>query len=251
MGTLLAIDIGNTRTKWGVHSAQIWNERGVTETVRLTGFAAQLLEYKNINKINKIVVSSVAEKNITDAFVFQLQQFGVEVRLVRAREKQCGVINHYNAPEQLGADRWCALIAAHGFHKGHAVVVMAGTAMTVDALTADGNFLGGDIVPGISLMQDALRNRTANLRAESGAYSPFPVRTQDAIHSGIISASVGAITQMRGAMKSAGYDDAACVISGGAAEMLLPHIRQPVMRVDNLVLDGILQIANSEMTESS
>lgn len=251
MGIVLAIDIGNTRTKWGVHSAQVWNERGVTETVRLEEFAAQLLASKNNNKINKIVVSSVAEKNITDAFVFQLRQLRVEVRMVQAREKQCGVINHYEVPEQLGADRWCALIAAHRLHNGHAIVVMAGTAMTIDALTADGNFLGGDIVPGISLMQDALRNRTANLRAEAGTYSPFPARTQDAIHSGIISASVGAITQMRGAMKSAGYDNAACVISGGAAEMLLPHIGQPIMRVDNLVLEGILQIANSETTESS
>jgi type III pantothenate kinase len=250
MKNILAIDIGNTRTKWGVHDGCAWIEQGAVETLQISAFAEQLKNNKNINIINKIAISSVADKSIAQALIKQLQFADAEIISVEPRAQQCGVINHYDTPWQLGSDRWCALIASHQLHQGHALVVMAGTAMTVDALTADGHFLGGMIVPGLSLMQDSLRTRTAQLRPEVGAYQAFPTHTQDAIHSGIISASLGAIANARAAMQAAGHSHPTCIISGGGASWLAPHLAEPVMRIDNLVLEGLLHIAQAESAGS-
>lgn len=246
MNNILAIDIGNTRTKWGVHDGHKWLEQNFLETAQLSDFPGQLANNKIFNKINKIYVSSVADKSLTSALIQQLQSTAANIQLVRARTQQCGVANHYDTPEQLGSDRWCALIGAHQLRQGSSIVVMAGTAMTVDALTAEGHFLGGIILPGLLLMQDALHSRTANLQPEAAAYKSFPTHTQDAIHSGIISASLGAIANMRSALQSAGQPNPTCIISGGGAPWLAPHIALPVIQIDNLALEGLLHIAKSE-----
>ncbi len=249
MNHLLVIDIGNTRTKWGWHDGRAWQEQGFLETAQLSKLYEQIINSKLFNIINKIYISSVADKGLTTALMQQLRLTGAEIKLVKPQAQQCGVINHYDTPELLGSDRWCALIGARRLHQGPAIVVMAGTAMTVDVLTAEGHFLGGIIVPGVSLMQDSLSKGTANLRALTGAFTPFPTRTQDAIHSGIISASLGAIEQMRRRLKAAGYENIVCFISGGAAALLAPYLGEPKIQVDNLVLEGLLHIANAESVE--
>lgn len=246
MNNLLAIDIGNTRTKWGLHDGRTWLEQDFLETAQISSLPEHLKSNKKFNIINKIYISSVAAKSLTTALFQQLQFTGAYIQLVQARAQQCGVSNHYDTPEQLGSDRWCALIAARQFHQGPAIVVMAGTAMTVDTLNAEGHFLGGIIFPGLLLMQDALRSRTAQLRPEVAAYTPFPTHTQDAIHSGIISASLGAIASMRSALHAAGQHHSTCIISGGGAPWLGPHIAAPLIQKDNLVLEGLLHIAQTE-----
>jgi type III pantothenate kinase len=246
MHNLLAIDIGNTRTKWGLHDGRAWLEQGFLETAQLSSFDKQLKKNKKFKIINKIYLSSVTDKCVTTTFIQQLQSTGADIQLVHARAQQCGVTNHYATPEQLGSDRWCALIGARELNKGPAIVVMAGTAMTVDALTADGHFLGGIILPGLLLMQEALRSRTAHLRPEVAAYKLFPTHTQDAIHSGIISASLGAIASMRSALQAESQLNPTCIISGGGAPWLAPYVESPVMQVENLALEGLLHIAQSE-----
>jgi type III pantothenate kinase len=243
---LLAIDIGNTRIKWGLHDGHAWLEQGMLETAQIHAFPTQIRDNIKFNIINKIYITSVSDKSLTATLIQQLQFTGADIQLVRARAQLCGVTNHYDTPEQLGSDRWCALIAARQLHHGPAIVIMAGTAMTVDALTAEGHFLGGIILPGLLLMQDALRSRTANLLPEVAAYLAFPTHTQDAIHSGIISASLGAIERMRSALHTAGHQNPTCIISGGGAPWLVPHMESPLMQIDNLALEGLLRIAKSE-----
>ena len=96
-----------------------------------------------------------------------------------------------------------ALIGARRLSSDACVVVNAGTAMTVDALTAKGEFIGGIIVPGFDLMHEALAANTARLSSQRGDFSAFPRNTRDAITSGAIQASCGAVERMRGAMLAA------------------------------------------------
>jgi type III pantothenate kinase len=245
MSTLLAIDAGNTRIKWRVHDSHAWLSHGKLETALVATLKTALEAEIKLNKINKIVISNVAGEKVAQSLTQQLQSYDVEITFVQPSAQQCGVTNGYDIASQLGADRWCALIGARHIFQGDAVVVMAGTAMTIDALTSDGKFLGGIIVPGLSLMQDALHSRTANLRPVAGVFKPFPAHTQDAIHSGIIQASLGAIAQMRSALQKQTRHEVTCLISGGAAEWLAPHIEQPVMRFENLVLEGLLMIGTT------
>ena len=164
----------------------------------------------------------------------------VAARWIRAEAKQCGVQNGYREPARLGADRWAALIGARSLHGGGCVVVMAGTATTVDRLDADGRFRGGLILPGVALMKKALASNTADLPLATGRWTPEPVATDDAIESGCIEAQLGAIERMHARMSG----DALCMLSGGAAESLAPLLNIPVRVVDNLVLEGLVRIAS-------
>jgi type III pantothenate kinase len=155
------------------------------------------------------------------------------------------VTNGYRDPTQLGADRWVALVAAHRAAPGHKLVVNAGTALTIDALTADGKFLGGLIVAGPALMRRSLDGATAALRESAGAVRDFPDNTPDAIASGSIAAGVGAIERVARAMSARGTPVGLIILSGGAAGELSPALGLPFRLHENLVLDGLQTIARS------
>jgi type III pantothenate kinase len=159
------------------------------------------------------------------------------------------VYNRYARPSQLGPDRWAALIAARQrvadeLFPSPCVVVNAGTAVTVDALDGTGIFRGGIILPGLRLMLQALASNTAALRVPSGRYHDFPINTADALASGALHAVCGAIEQMRLRLGEGGPPPKA-FLSGGAAVDIAPHLTAPVEIVDNLVLEGVLALAES------
>ena len=115
--------------------------------------------------------------------------------------------------------------------------------MTVDALTANGEFIGGIIVPGFDMMHEALATGTARLSAERGDFTPFPRTTRDAITSGAIQALCGTVERMHGAMLAEGHHESALIFSGGAGELIARYMGRPVRVIDNLVLEGLVQIA--------
>jgi type III pantothenate kinase len=165
---------------------------------------------------------------------------GVGLSMVRSQARQCGVTNGYDHPEQLGADRWAALIGARGLHAGACLVVNAGTATTVDALGADGLFAGGLILPGIALMRESLARNTAGLPLAQGGFRELPRNTDDAIASGCLDATAGAIERMFARLRNG---DALCLLSGGAADLVAPLLAVPWRSVPNLVLEGVARIA--------
>jgi type III pantothenate kinase len=119
---------------------------------------------------------------------------------------------------------------------------MAGTATTIDVLTADGCFRGGLILPGFDMMRRSLAAGTAGLPLAEGRYAAEPRCTADAIHSGCAHAQAGAVERMFRAV--AGEADAVCLLGGGAADQLEPLLEIPVQRVGHLVLEGVARIAD-------
>jgi type III pantothenate kinase len=147
----------------------------------------------------------------------------------------------------MGPDRWAALIGAHHLSPGNRVVVNVGTAMTVDALTAQGDFLGGMILPGVRLMQKALNTNTAHLPLSGGHYDPFPKKTVDAIYTGLLTALASSVDTMARRMIGAGHSAGlSCVVSGGDAKMIVPYLAYPAIVVNELVLHGLTVIAEQE-----
>ena len=153
-------------------------------------------------------------------------------------------------PAQLGADRWASLCAARrrsladDLFPPACVVVNAGTAVTVDALDADGVFRGGLILPGLRLMLRALAENTAALKVTPGEMRPFPDNTADALYSGAMSAVCGAIESMRRRVDPRA-EQVRCYLAGGSAAEIAPHLNAPVEVVDNLVLEGVLALAGA------
>jgi type III pantothenate kinase len=136
---VLAIDAGNTRVKWGLHDGTHWLKSGHIETAKV----AQLKTvFSRLPVLSAVLVSNVAGAAARTALERALPK-ALAARWIRSAAAQCGVRNSYAKPAQLGCDRWAALIGARHVHRGAAVVVNAGTALTVDALSADGVFVGG------------------------------------------------------------------------------------------------------------
>ena len=234
---LLALDAGNTRVKWGVAGDGGWVATGAVSTARAGEELREAL--MAAPRARHAIASNVAGPALQTQLEQGCAAVGASLRVIRSEAMQLGVANGYREPAQLGSDRWAALIAAHHAHAGHQLVVNAGTALTVDALTADGKFLGGIIVPGPALMRASLDRGTAGLRLTEGA---LPASTPDAITSGAIQAAVGAVSRMRDAMSGAGAAPARAVLSGGAAAEIAAHLPIEVAIHENLVLDGLVLI---------
>jgi type III pantothenate kinase len=163
-----------------------------------------------------------------------------------AKRRECGVTNAYGKPEQLGVDRWAALIGAWSIVRGPCLVVTAGTATTADVLRSDGTFAGGAILPGLDLMKRSLADNTAGLPFAKGRFSSEPRNTADAIETGCLLAQAGAIERVFATMEQG----AVCVLAGGAASRIGGHLGIPLRLVDNLVLEGLLQIAGEGKRKS-
>ena len=251
---ILAIDAGNTRVKWGLHGGndvddasggQGWSQRGALNTADIAG-SHVFSDLLKASVVDCVVVSNVAGAVVAAAIKDQIYFLRKPITFIDAQAQQCGVVNHYTTPAQLGSDRWAALIAAHAAARGAPraqLVVMAGTALTVDALTADGHFLGGMIVPGLKLMQHALHRGTAQLPSASGEYQIFPTATANAIATGAVEACAGAVERMYSHLSTRLGAAPHCIGSGGAVQALAPHLPFPVLINDNLVLDGLINIA--------
>lgn len=237
---ILLVDVGNSRVKWGLHDGQAWVRQDVVDNADIARLAH---DWEELPPPQNIVICNVAGPEIKIALVALLQRWQVVPRWVGAQARQCGVSNGYAEPAQLGPDRWAALIGAHHLVNGACLVVNAGTAVTVDALTKEGVFLGGLILPGLDLMQAALARGTASVRAEKGRLEKFPANTADAVYSGALQAVAGAVERMVRELNQAGNEECALVLSGGSAGELLPLLNRQVTLVDNLVLEGLVMIA--------
>ena len=245
--SLLAIDVGNTRLKWALYEGNVASAHASLLTTDATDIRVLAREWQALQP-TAAIVSNVAGVAISAAIHEVLSKKNIAPQFIASIPSQCGVTNGYDNPSQLGTDRWAALIGAHQAAPLHTakVVVMAGTALTVDALTADGQFLGGIIIPGLGVMRQALHLRTAQLPLENGQFQMFPTNTLDAIASGAIEASIGAIYRMVALLgeRMSEHDGAPTIIaSGGALALLAPHAPFPLTIHENLVLEGLLHIA--------
>jgi type III pantothenate kinase len=240
---ILAIDAGNSRVKWGWHDGQRWTSLA---TVSLIEFAAASHDINPFaathEEPERIVISNVVGDGAHELLVNWTSIFEAEPLWLRGEAERCGVRNGYEDPERLGSDRWAALIAARALHAGSCLVVNAGTATTADMLSAQGEFIGGIILPGVDLMRFVLHEHTGRLPIQEGSFRDAPRNTLDAIETGCRHAQAGAVERMYRKMGLG----AACLVGGGAGRALMEQLDIPARYVENLVLEGLARIALSE-----
>ena len=241
MSALLLIDAGNTRIKWalarGGTALGQWQAEGVAPHTEMERLAAQ---WKALGA-TQALVSNVAGLDARERIAAALPH-GLPVEWFASALQRAGLHNGYREPERLGCDRFAAAIGARALAPGeNLIVATCGTATTVDAITADGRFLGGMILPGLALMAAALARNTAQLPqvAPAGGITSAPPplfgdNTDDAIVSGCLSAQAGAIERA-----VAGHGASSCILSGGAAPYIGPALKIGHRMVDNIVLVGL------------
>ncbi|MCD6680458.1 MAG: type III pantothenate kinase [Burkholderiaceae bacterium] len=250
----LLIDIGNTFLKWGTYSRATPGARSLAHERTIASGRVLLEEISMVTKEwrrqplpDAVVISNVAGTAVVNPVLRALEVWpdAPEAHWIVSRPEQCGVKNGYLNPAALGCDRWAALIGARALlGERAALVVVCGTATTMDLLTADGNFLGGGIMPGLGLMVRALHQNTATLPDAQGDYIDYPRQTVDAIASGCMHAQAGAVERLFFLHKRH-HPDLRCILSGGAARTLGPRLTIDFVYHEHLVLEGLYQIAAS------
>jgi len=230
----LLLDAGNTRLKWGLRDESGWRGQGAVATGEPDGLTAVLAA---AGPIRRVLGANVAGAGVAARLAEILGEWGLVPAWIEPSVSAFGVHNRYLDPARLGADRWAALLGARALGAGPCLVICAGTATTIDRLTADGDFLGGVILPGFDLMRRALAGNTAQLPFSAGEISITPRNTADAIASGCLFAQLGAIERLYAPL--AAEPGAHCLLTGGAAALLMTHLSVPCRQVDTLIFEGL------------
>lgn len=248
--SFLVIDIGNTRLKWAQYEQADPGARLMSQGAVYLERIDQLAETEWADlpppeaMLGCVVAGQVVRKRVEE----QLDLWDLRPRWITAEAQAGGVINGYEHPVRLGSDRWAAMIGARArvVASGQLrplLMVMVGTAVTVEALDADGRFLGGLILPGFGLMLKALEMGTAGLKVPTGEIRPFPTNTSDALMSGGAFGMAGAIERMHRQLCERCGAEPALYMSGGAAIKLLPMLNLPFELSDTLIFEGLLTLA--------
>jgi type III pantothenate kinase len=250
--TFLAIDVGNTRLKWAQYDAPAVGAKLLAHGAVFLENIDRLAEddWKDIPEPSAMLGCVVAGDAIKRRVAEQMGLlWDVTPRWAHASAQEAGLSNGYDHPGRLGADRWVAMIGAHhrllrrGTQKP-CVVVMVGTAVTVEAIDASGKFLGGIILPGHGIMLRALESGTAGLHVPTGEVRDFPTNTSDALTSGGTFAIAGAVQRMVDNVTRHCGQAPECIMTGGAGWKMAPSMSVNVELVESLIFEGLLEIAS-------
>lgn len=235
----LLVDLGNTRLKWATLKNRHMQVAGVFAHVGKPLHADVRTGWAELAQVGAVCVASVVapsrEKEL-DALV--RERFGLHAQFVRSPAAALGVRNGYAEPGRLGVDRFLALAALHAQQPRAQVLASVGTALTLDALGADGVHHGGLIMPSPHLMREAVMAGTARVGSVDGDYRDMPRSTADALFSGSLVAAAGAIDRFRVAAQRALGAVPALTLTGGGAEEIAPLIAG-AERANDLVLRGL------------
>jgi type III pantothenate kinase len=246
----LLIDVGNTRIKWAYADGEkllfpgnsVHRGQAPAEAVR---FVAELQQIPDA-----VAAVNVAGSAIEAALRFAIRErFGIDLQMIRTAVRFGNVLNGYSAHEQLGADRWAAMVGAWQIYRCAVCVVDAGTAVTIDLLAADGRHQGGIIVPGLTLLRSSLLRDTSDIDAFVSQSTGPPDRaawlgtdTRSAVERGAILMLCAVIDRVADSMTRGG-DAARIILTGGDASLLLPVLNFPVEQRPLLVLEGLRHLA--------
>lgn len=243
----LVIDIGNTRIKPALESAGRltpgtaipWRDRSLEEVISAVCARSP--------RPTAVLVSNVAGPALAEALSARVaQQWQLAVHFMQVQSQCAGMQTTYDDPARLGVDRWLAALA--GFHLvGGAVCVFdAGTALTVDIVTAEGTHRGGLIAPGLALMARSLTQGTAQLSLDRPtAVDRFATNTRDGISLGCRDAVAGLLARVAERCVSDYGKLPQFIVTGGEAEDLLSLSPFPLMHVPDLVHQGIVIAADA------
>jgi len=253
---LLLIDIGNTRLKWATSTAADFTPGGWCYSTE-TGVEQLFNGSFSTIEVDRVVLANVAQPSLVQVIRRLIgQQWGMEVEELKSAKLACGVTNAYSDPAGLGVDRWAAMIGAYALTQGAVCVVDCGTAMTIDVIDQQGRHIGGLILPGYKLMQQAIMQRGAQLSdvTENETHPEvmqFGRNTTQCIVQGSLLACKAVIEQ---ALAQAELDcggRVSLIITGGDAELIRSALVCQSRFEPELVLQGLSVLARERPREIS
>jgi type III pantothenate kinase len=250
----LLIDIGNSSIKWACaeESGELFSHGEASHAGTLPEEVVS--EWCGNIRPAHVRVANVAGATLADELNrLCRQQWQLEPEFVTVRSGQGGITLAYAELHHFGVDRWLTLLAARQMKQGMIAVVDAGTAVTVDILSAQNEHRGGIIIPGLELMLTALLQKSPAVRHAAGTAvnsdsTLFGNDTRSCIEKGALYAVTGAIEHLLGRLRDETGEEPAIIISGGDAKRIQAELGRPCLYVPDLVLRG-LQIVEGDVRE--
>lgn len=249
---LLAIDVGNTNTVFGIHDGTDWvNQwRSTTDAAKTADEYAVLVRAWckmhdiNLEQVTECLISSVVPQSRFNFRNFAKRYLGVEPRFIGDEDVKLGVPIRIRRPEQVGADRLVAAVGAFMEHGGPLIIIDSGTATTFDIIGVDGGFEGGVISPGINLSMRALHDAAAQLpRIE--IRDPGAVIGQDtvsAMQAGVFWGYIELIDGLVRRIKSEYRQEMRVVATGGVVSLFEGASKEIDIYDPELFMRGLLEI---------
>jgi type III pantothenate kinase len=245
---LICIDIGNTNITLGLYENETLGPRwrlATTHERMPDEFGVQLLgllAHKKIHldQIDCAVIASVVPQ-LTERWVQVCEIYlGCKPLNVDANT-HTGVRILIDNPQSVGADRIVDAVAVHNLYGGPACIVDFGTATTFDAISKQGDYLGGAIAPGIGIAADALAQRTAKLPRVDIAAPPNPIgrNTVHAMQSGLLYGYIGLVEGMVTRFRAELGPEIKIIATGGLARLIAKHTDVLEIIAPWLTLDGL------------
>ncbi len=236
----LLIDSGNSFIKWALAT----DDSFITGSRSLTAAASYLRKkWANYDVPSRVIVSNVAGESIAGEISNAVRElWQLDTEFVISSRNCCGLTNSYHKPEQLGVDRWMAMVAAFQMTDGPVIVVDCGTAVTIDLVDEGGLFVGGTIMPGLNTAFQSLRAGTDSVEEISSlneCASPVAQSTEDGVVAGVLFGLAGGIERIISEHALLVDKIPAVFITGGDVEKLVPYLTIPVALQSSLVLEGL------------
>jgi len=233
---LLAIDIGNTSTKYG-----IFDRKGKL-LHRDVLHGTKVIPPKIIEQYSVKLAIYSATGNISDVMMAQIK--GFEHHLELTHDTPVPIQSDYLTPETLGRDRLAAVCGAHWlFAQENLLIIDAGTCMTYEVLTKEGVYLGGNIAPGLKMRLQAMHEFTAKLPIVSVSLPKEMIgrSTKTALQNGAIRGSLLEITDFRRRIQRK-MGKTRTILTGGDANFLAKNLKFSTFVERDLVLTGLYSI---------
>jgi type III pantothenate kinase len=243
---LLVVDVGNTQTHFGVFvdAGEELSEHWRFATVRdstgdeLGAALSNLLALRGLSftDVRASIVSSTVPQ-LSEQWTLMSERYLDQRMLVVGPEIRTGMPIRTDNPREVGADRLVNAVAAYERVHDACVVVDFGTAITYDAVSAAGEYLGGIITPGAEISIDALYERAAKLPKVELAppRSLIGKSTVDAVRSGIVYGFAGQVDGIVRRLREELGPDTTVIATGGLAGLLVPFVRETIDEVDDLL----------------
>ena len=247
---ILVVDIGNTRIKWACVTRHGLADRGEAVHGRNPGAALEALDEAAPAQLDRVVAVNVAGEGMASSLSkYVNRRWKVESEFIATAQEGHGVRCAYADPSRMGSDRWVALIAGFRLADGAACVIDAGTAVTLDAVDANGRHLGGLILAGPRVIATALDRQTSGIgktrdRSRPGQGSTvLGSSTDEAVAKGAMLGLSGALDRAVSAVAGELDEQPAVYLTGGDATTLSPWLAAPCDHRPHLVLEGLGSIA--------
>jgi len=241
---LLAVDVGNTQTVFGLFDGERLSEQfrvGTNPAHTADEVGVLLRAFVDLESLDGIVLCSSVPQLVREYEAFAERWTGVEL-LVLGPGVQTGVPVRYDDPREVGPDRIANTVAARERHGAPSIVVDFGTSTNFDVVSAAGEFAGGVLAPGIEISMDALFARAARL-PKVPFTAPQRVISQTtvaALQSGLVYGFAGQVDAIVDRIREElGAAEAPVVATGGLAELIAPHSRTITAVDQELTLQGL------------